>query len=37
MPGRVGSVIENDVPEPLVLIETVPWIAPLPVPSATSS
>jgi hypothetical protein len=24
MPGRVGSVIENDVPEPLVLIDTVP-------------
>jgi len=24
MPGRVGSVIEKDVPEPLVLIDTVP-------------
>ena len=24
MPGRVGSVIENEVPEPLVLIVTEP-------------
>ena len=38
MPVRVGSVIENDVPAPLVAMVTVPYRwSPLPVPSATSS
>src|SRR5262249_45608038 len=38
IPGRVGSVIENDVPEPLVWMVTVPpLMAALPVPSLSET